>query len=469
MCGLVGVIGDLMLDDKKVFDFLLKLDVFRGKHSTGVARVPYSKRKEVEIVKDVGTTWDLIEKRPHDYYNDYTNSPGPYIQGNYVALMGHNRWATVGAINPDNAHPFEAGKIIGCQNGTLPQWSIDKLDDSEFYDTDTEALMFNIDLHGVENVIPKISGAWALTWYNREEETFNILRNNERPLHFMWRKNKKVMIYASESWMLYAAIDKFNLDVWADKDGDSVFQFSTDTLYQYKFPNLIGKFSKDDVVKTPLKGYEAPKIVYYSSSNSNSAKESANVFKNYSGNSKPSPSFSADYWVSKVGQYFEFVCDGTVVKDEQRKDYIQASTVIGDAEIRIYTSAKNPDLKNLLSDKEAETFAAKIKRVKKCGKDYYLSIDYDSVMIATVKIKELDKKEEEWRDDDIPWEIVFGNETFSPENLNKTLDKGCCWCGYVCEAYDIPNVKWVGAEGDYLCADCKEDDYVKNYMTNFVS
>lgn len=94
---------------------MLKLDTTRGKHSTGVARVPWNsdKRKDVEIVKSVGTPWDLIDRKPREYYNDYHGTPGPYIQGNYIALMGHNRWATVGEIIDENAHPFEAGKIVG--------------------------------------------------------------------------------------------------------------------------------------------------------------------------------------------------------------------------------------------------------------------------------------------------------------------------------------------------------------------
>jgi glucosamine 6-phosphate synthetase-like amidotransferase/phosphosugar isomerase protein len=141
MCGLVGVIGDLSLEDKKAFDIMLKLDTVRGKHSTGVARVPWVKRDKVEVVKGIGSPYHLIDNKPNEYYNDYSADPGPYIQGNYIALMGHNRWATVGSVNEENAHPFEAGKIVGCQNGTLPQSAIRKLDDHEYYDTDTEALM----------------------------------------------------------------------------------------------------------------------------------------------------------------------------------------------------------------------------------------------------------------------------------------------------------------------------------------
>src|SRR5690606_18964818 len=94
-------------------------------------------------------------------------------------------------------------------------------------------------------VIPKITGAWALMWYNRDEDSFNILRNKERPLHFAWKKNKKVLYIASESWMLYAAFDKLDIDVYEDDKGDCVWQFLSDTHYRIPFPKNGAEFHKD--------------------------------------------------------------------------------------------------------------------------------------------------------------------------------------------------------------------------------
>jgi predicted glutamine amidotransferase len=468
LCGLVGVIGDLNLDDKKAFDLLLKLDTTRGKHSTGVARIPWNadKRGEVEIVKDVGTPWNLIDQKPRQYYNDHSTMPGPHIQGSYIALMGHNRWATVGEVNEANAHPFEAGKIIGAQNGTLPLSSIYKLDDHEFYETDTEALMFNIDLHGVENVIPKISGAWALTWYNREEDSFNILRNKERPLHFAWKENKKVMYYASDAWMLYAISDKFNINFYEDDRGGQVWQFLSDTHYKFAFPKNGATFNKDNAwEKKELKGYEAPATTYrVISSGQHTARDSMNVFM---GNSAASPMSSVEYWVGKRNKTVEFTVDGTWAKDEQNKSYIIGTTVNGGAELRIYPSNKHPSLEFILGSPDVATFAAKIKKIKVVGnKRFYMTIDYDTLIEATYNgcnykatFKDID--------DDIPWERFMAEDTPNEAEFKKQVEGGCAWCSAVPFIHEAPNILWIGNSGDFICADCSENPEVTQYVTQF--
>ena len=86
MCGLVGMAGKLTAAQDKVFKKLLIFDVIRGEHSTGVASVPVN--GEVSIAKQVGNPFELFEDKRYDRAINRHNR----------ALIGHNRFATQGAV-----------------------------------------------------------------------------------------------------------------------------------------------------------------------------------------------------------------------------------------------------------------------------------------------------------------------------------------------------------------------------------
>lgn len=343
--------------------------------------------------------------------------------------------------------------------------------------------MFNIDLHGIENIIPKITGAWALTWYNREEDSFNILRNKERPLHFAWKRNKKVMYYASEAWMLYAALDKFEVDLYEDDKGDSVWQFLSDTHYKFAFPKHGALFNKDNAwAKSELKGFTPPPVQYkitYSSSTSStnkSAKDSANVFRGKFGASSTQ---SVEYWVEHRDKFVEFTVDGTWAKDEQGKSYIYGETVHDGAELRIYPSAKHPNLEFDLGNPQVNSFAAKIKKIKVvAGKRFYLTIDYDTLVNATyngLKYRTAttsDRPSDKDLDDDIPWDTLFpksmGGDKLDEYEALRSVERGCCWCSYTPHVHEIPNIEWIKGSSEFLCEDCASNPEVKQYMAEYV-
>lgn len=468
MCGLVGAIGDLFVDDKKVFDYMLKLDVVRGPHSTGVARIPNKERDKPELIKAVGTYWDLVKDHRDAYYNSEKNHQ--HIAGEYCALMGHNRWATVGAITDQNAHPFVTGTIVGAQNGTLPSHWREKLEDYKDYGTDSEALFHNIDLYGVENVIPHLDGAWALTWYDIELDTFNILRNKERPLYFAWKKNGRVMFYASEAWMIYAAADHHKVDL----QDDLVYEVNKDTHYSWELGDRL-KFGKEAQREAPLKGFQHKPVViskpvdyntYYNSRNdnsTNSAAASANVFSN------ASPTRTAKFWHEKVGMFKEFTVSTAICTDEQKKRYIRGHTVDSFAEIRIYPSDK-VDVFAKLGDKDVCTYAAKIKRVKTKGIGFYILIDVDTIMVATYNSAHY-RKLDEALDEAIPFDEdddklrIMGQEVTEKEYKN-ALSNGCCWCSNVPDISKYNQIKWL-SKNDYLCDDCSSNPDVIQYAAQF--
>lgn len=152
--------------------------------------------------------------------------------GTVNVLMGHNRWATQGAVNSVNAHPFQINDIYGAHNGTLrAQW---RLEDHHDFEVDSENIFHHIDKMGVEDLWANVDGAAALTWWDEDKKMFHFLRNSERPLYYVFDENSKAMYYASEKGMLSLALDRNSV-----KYGE-INEVATDTLYS--FPVLLKNF-----------------------------------------------------------------------------------------------------------------------------------------------------------------------------------------------------------------------------------
>jgi hypothetical protein len=460
MCGLVGVIGDLFVADRKAFKFMLELDTVRGPHSTGIARITADFPKKVEICKDVGTPWDLQRLNQEEFFN-HEKETG-HIHGNLIGLMGHNRWATVGKVTPDNAHPFLAGKIVGAQNGTLPHYQRTKLDDWEMFDTDTEALIHNIDKHGAEAVIPRIDGAWALTWYNKEDDTFNILRNVERPLVYAWKKGGKVLYYASEAWMIYAATEKFNIDI----ENDQVYKFEKDFLYSWKL-GTCAQFSKAVGTSKPLKGYVTPPVDY-SKWKTSTAASSANVFTgggSFTGNFSDQHSewSKISYWFKKIGQEVEFTPLICLRTDDQKKQYLPCLTRNGHQNVRIYTEGLSAAHTMLLEDFNIQSLSAKIRKVKaQKGGGFYLLIDKDT--LTPVEVKKAAQSDLFTSSDTM---MIANGKVIEPDEYDRKVAVGCAWCTHTPSREDAGHLHWFN-ETDFLCADCAVNEEVLQYIPELV-
>lgn len=195
MCGHVGCAGDLNAGHEKLMRTLLILDSLRGEHSTGVAAV--SKWDgHVKVAKQVGDPFQLFEHKSYD----------KAFSGLQRAIIGHNRYATVGVINRTNAHPFENASVVGAHNGTLTTKYL--LADANNFKVDSENIYHHIDKFGLNDALKYMDGAWALVWWDKDTEEMNFLRNEERPLYLTRSEDGKVIFWASEPWMLSVALGK---------------------------------------------------------------------------------------------------------------------------------------------------------------------------------------------------------------------------------------------------------------------
>jgi len=230
MCGLVGCAGAALdVKHERAFKDLLIVDTIRGPDSTGIMAATNS--DEIIVFKKA-----LL---PNDLFTMY-GCQEIFKKSNH-ALIGHNRWATKGAINGTNAHPFEFETLVGAHNGTLVNQGL--LPDYTKFAVDSENIFHSIEKIGIEDTVASLNGAYALTWYDKANRSMNIIRNKERPMFVTFTADEKVMFWASESWMLSGVLAKNGIE---HKD---IFDTKIHTHYEFKIPK--GEYGKPETYKLP--------------------------------------------------------------------------------------------------------------------------------------------------------------------------------------------------------------------------
>jgi hypothetical protein len=240
MCGIIGMVAKkqsgFTYQTMQAFKDGLLIDSLRGEDSTGVFSV--MRNKQVSAIK--------VASHPLHLYacDDWKSLEGKVVQSGRV-IVGHNRSATKGTVKTENAHPFHEGKIILVHNGTL-RGDHKALADVE---VDSHAICHALNEKSPEEVIKDLKGAYALVWYNTETERLYIIRNFERPLHFV--ETPDIVGFASEPWMLSCALSR------KGEKEIKVTPVEVDTLYELEL-------NGDIVNVSPLeqKVEEPPKIMY---------------------------------------------------------------------------------------------------------------------------------------------------------------------------------------------------------------
>ena len=152
-----------------------------------------------------------------------------------------------------NAHPFLFDHILGAHNGTLDYSSHHKLSGAKKFDTDSEALLYEIETKGISETLKELEGAWALVWYDSRDDTINLLRNKERSLWYVLDAEKKQLFWSSEWAHLASALTEIKLE--GDKP---IHLLPEDTHFSWKIPAIGQEFSEPEKVKRA--GYVRPLV-----------------------------------------------------------------------------------------------------------------------------------------------------------------------------------------------------------------
>lgn len=261
MCGIVAVYGNIGAEERKIFQQLLQVDVIRGKHSTGIIGV---KGTDVSTYKKALSATEFLE----------LSKAQSIINSSDRVLIGHNRHATVGAVSDINAHPFTHGDISLVHNGTLTeQW---QLPDSKLFDVDSENICYAVNKLGAKEAFENTVGAFCCMWYDSSNNSFNLVRNDQRPMWSVRNAKGDVAFFCSERELLLAILVRNRYDF----EGDYKLFFSelpTCEIYTLGYDNgkvrTINKTKFEENTGTDwYRGYKGGSFTSYYSRNNQPTK-----------------------------------------------------------------------------------------------------------------------------------------------------------------------------------------------------
>lgn len=293
-----------------------------------------------------------------------------------------------------------------------------------------------MDKNGVYETIPKLNGAFALTWYDKLDATVNLIRNNERTLFYAISNDRKTIAWASEAWMIIVAAQQAGLDFGEPQD------VPVGVLHTFEVPMGLVATAFEKVRLRKLELYKAPlRVVQSSTSSTSTATQGGNTAK------VKRPFSEYQKYVGKECSFFV----GNVGLSRTGQSFIQCwACDDSDISIRVF-AAVDGDLWKKLMD-STNFFKGLAKNYTSCDNGY-LTIDLRTI--------------EEFEDagNDAPAEVAVGfeNEELSEKEFSLRTAKGCAWCACPVLFTDHPNVVWF-AKRDFLCPDCGEQEDLQIYI-----
>ena len=248
MCGLCGVFGLIGLEEKKAFSYLQLFSQTRGRDSTGLAVIPFTHAHPIKLFKELGGIETLVFQN-QDVFDQSNWQVKSAVGG--LCFIGHHRHCTRGAVTVANAHPFDLDNIVGCHNGTLSDSSLTNLPSYDKSLIDSQVILKEVDSgRPLKEIIKDVKGAWALVWWDKETQTLNMCRNDERSLYVAIVSEGRSILWASEHWMLDIALHKAGFGKNKFKILETAphkhLIWGRDTKYRIELKDSLCAKSKDD-------------------------------------------------------------------------------------------------------------------------------------------------------------------------------------------------------------------------------
>lgn len=191
MCGIFGIInptGKFITGVYSMLPDFVHAGTIRGIDGTGL----------VKVFRSGEATWIKAAVPGYDFHkvagvNEFMTGVGdcPFI-------IGHHRAATKGTINNENTHPFQHKHIYLVHNGTVTRTK--ELANGHDVSVDSHMICNHIADKGLQETINELYGAYSLVFYDEEKMSLNFIRNEERPMNFLYTK-EGIIIYCSETLM----------------------------------------------------------------------------------------------------------------------------------------------------------------------------------------------------------------------------------------------------------------------------
>jgi len=414
MCGIANVVGVIGADQRK-------------KDSVGITAVS-GLGATAETFKRAIPVADFIDMK------QFTSTVSGYLSG----IIGHNRWSTVGSSITTNAHPFTVGKIHGVHNGTLrSQW---KLPDHLDYDVDSENIMHSIDKQGIEKTWKNVDGAAALMWWDSEDRTFNMIRNDERPIYFCYSKDLKQMYAASEKFMLLAALYRNGIEHY------QVEKLPVDKLYSFavnlasKTPKEVVKCTTKKLVGCPITTYSRGGGVVYSNNSWSNNTLKAVTKGHLIGDTVDFEVVDRDD--SGYGMFF-------VLKDNESEE---------EYHMECYTTMIDwLEEGDLAKGRIGSRYGNKLMIVPSSITDTS-EYEFEIEPIEGIKVEELDEEEV----DDAVWDDLSAQVELGELQAGDTTGEECAWCrSPFLVGEDVKRT----TDSDVFCSDCADLADVAGYVT----
>lgn len=225
MCGIVGMgsfwSAGVDQPERNAFYNMLIADTVRGTDGTGIMLM--TDKGKVHTMKEVGTPFNLFWKKGFKKHIE-----DPFAKEHIRFAVGHNRSATRGTINANNAHPFQVGNITMVHNGTAEDATKSAMPNFSKFEVDSHAFTASIDKYGLDKTLKDHwRGPYAIVFFDAKEQTMNLARNYGRPLALAYDEGSSRLMFASEMGLLRWVIDR---NKWKTTQ---MFELETNELYTF--------------------------------------------------------------------------------------------------------------------------------------------------------------------------------------------------------------------------------------------